>query len=124
MPHLQFEINKKLSNESKKKFISFVEESFSKIMHTVHSGGILLGAAMPATPIVQQGQAAARKKIIAKAAAASFGLVVVHGRQLTSAAAGEQRAWLSSRDGISYFILTLQFRSPTCKRNLIFVPVP
>ena len=34
MPHLQFEINKKLSNESKKKFISFVEESFSKIMQT------------------------------------------------------------------------------------------
>ena len=31
MPHLQFEINKKLNKESKKNFISFVEESFSKI---------------------------------------------------------------------------------------------
>ena len=34
MPHLQFEINKKLNKESKKKFISFAEESFSKIMET------------------------------------------------------------------------------------------
>ncbi|MAJ58282.1 MAG: tautomerase [Candidatus Pelagibacter sp.] len=34
MPHLQFEINKKLNKESKKKFVSFVEESFSKIMET------------------------------------------------------------------------------------------
>ncbi len=34
MPHLQFEINKKLNKESKKKFSCFVEESFSKIMET------------------------------------------------------------------------------------------
>ena len=34
MPHLQFEINKKLNKKSKKNFISFVEESFSKIMET------------------------------------------------------------------------------------------
>ena len=34
MPHLQFDINKKLSKESKKHFINFVEESFSKIMET------------------------------------------------------------------------------------------
>ena len=34
MPHLQFEINKKLNKESKNEFISFVEESFSKIMET------------------------------------------------------------------------------------------
>ena len=34
MPHLQFEINKKLNKESKKKFVSFVEESFSTIMET------------------------------------------------------------------------------------------
>ena len=34
MPHLQFDINKKLSKDSKKHFINFVEESFSKIMET------------------------------------------------------------------------------------------
>ena len=34
MPHLQFDINKKLNNESKNHFINFVEESFSKIMET------------------------------------------------------------------------------------------
>ena len=34
MPHLQFEINKIVEKESKKKFIAFVEESFSKIMQT------------------------------------------------------------------------------------------
>ena len=34
MPHLQFDINKKLNKESKNHFISFVEESFSKIMET------------------------------------------------------------------------------------------
>ena len=34
MPHLQFEINKKLNKKSKKNFISFVEKSFSKIMET------------------------------------------------------------------------------------------
>ena len=34
MPHLQFEINKKLNKESKNNFISFVEENFSRIMET------------------------------------------------------------------------------------------
>tara|TARA_B100000963_G_scaffold293472_1_gene263898 strand:- start:3763 stop:4155 length:393 start_codon:yes stop_codon:yes gene_type:complete len=34
MPHLQFEINKKLNKELKKNFTIFVEESFSKIMET------------------------------------------------------------------------------------------
>ncbi len=34
MPHLQFEINKKLNKESKNNFKSFVEKSFSKIMET------------------------------------------------------------------------------------------
>ena len=33
MPHLQFDINKKLNKESKNHFISFVEESF-QIMET------------------------------------------------------------------------------------------
>ena len=32
MPHLQFEINKKLKKNCKQKFIAFIEESFSKIM--------------------------------------------------------------------------------------------
>ena len=34
MPHLQFEINKKLDKKIKIKFIKFVEENFSKIMQT------------------------------------------------------------------------------------------
>ena len=34
MPHLQFEINKKLKKDCKQKFIVFIEESFSKIMQT------------------------------------------------------------------------------------------
>ena len=34
MPHLQFEINKKLNKKDKIKFINFIEESFSKIMQT------------------------------------------------------------------------------------------
>ncbi len=34
MPHLQFEINKVLNTEDKKKFINFVEKSFSTIMET------------------------------------------------------------------------------------------
>ena len=34
MPHLQFEINKKLKKNCKQKFIAFIEESFSKIMQT------------------------------------------------------------------------------------------
>ncbi len=34
MPHLQFEINKKLNKDCKQKFIAFIEESFSKIMQT------------------------------------------------------------------------------------------
>ena len=34
MPHLQFEINKKLKKSCKQKFIAFIEESFSKIMQT------------------------------------------------------------------------------------------
>jgi len=34
MPHLQFDINKKLDEEVKQKFIKFVEHSFSKIMET------------------------------------------------------------------------------------------
>ena len=37
MPHLQFDINKKLSKESKKHFINFVEESFSKIMEKLQN---------------------------------------------------------------------------------------
>ena len=34
MPHLQFEINKKLNKDLKEKFIKFVEVSFSEIMQT------------------------------------------------------------------------------------------
>ena len=34
MPHLQFDINKKLDEGVKQKFISFVEQSFSEIMET------------------------------------------------------------------------------------------
>jgi|TARA_B100000287_G_C20630600_1_gene779659 phenylpyruvate tautomerase PptA (4-oxalocrotonate tautomerase family) len=34
MPHLQFEINKKLNKKDKIKFIDFIEDSFSKIMQT------------------------------------------------------------------------------------------
>ncbi len=34
MPHLQFEINKKLKKNCKQKFIAFIEENFSKIMQT------------------------------------------------------------------------------------------
>ena len=34
MPHLQFDINKKLDEGVKHKFISFVEHSFSEIMET------------------------------------------------------------------------------------------
>ena len=34
MPHLQFEINKKLEKKSKKKFIIFIEKNFSKVMQT------------------------------------------------------------------------------------------
>ena len=34
MPHLQFEINKKLDKELKISFMSFVEKSFSEIMQT------------------------------------------------------------------------------------------
>ena len=34
MPHLQFEINKKLEKKSKKEFIIFIEKNFSKIMQT------------------------------------------------------------------------------------------
>tara|TARA_B100001248_G_C27069096_1_gene313098 strand:- start:55 stop:453 length:399 start_codon:yes stop_codon:yes gene_type:complete len=34
MPHLQFEINKKLEKKSKQKFIIFIEKNFSKIMQT------------------------------------------------------------------------------------------
>ena len=34
MPHLQFDINKKLDGGVKQKFIKFVEDSFSEIMET------------------------------------------------------------------------------------------
>lgn len=34
MPHLQFEINKKLEKKSKKEFIIFIEKNFSKVMQT------------------------------------------------------------------------------------------
>ncbi len=34
MPHLQFELNKKVSNESKEEFITQIRESFSNIMDT------------------------------------------------------------------------------------------
>ena len=34
MPHLQFEINKKLNKKDKIKFINFIKKSFSKIMQT------------------------------------------------------------------------------------------
>ena len=34
MPHLQFEINKKVKSEQKLLFINFVEKKFSKIMQT------------------------------------------------------------------------------------------
>ena len=34
MPHLQFDINKKIDKGVKQKFIKFVEHSFSEIMET------------------------------------------------------------------------------------------
>lgn len=34
MPHLQFELNKKVSNESKEEFVKEIRESFSQIMDT------------------------------------------------------------------------------------------
>ena len=34
MPHLQFEINKRLEKKSKQEFITFIEKNFSKIMQT------------------------------------------------------------------------------------------
>ncbi len=34
MPHLQFEINKKISNETKDKFVNEIRETFSSIMDT------------------------------------------------------------------------------------------
>jgi len=34
MPHLQFEINKKVSNETKDKFVNEIRETFSQIMDT------------------------------------------------------------------------------------------
>ena len=34
MPHLQFEINKKIDNETKDKFVNEIRETFSKIMDT------------------------------------------------------------------------------------------
>jgi 5-carboxymethyl-2-hydroxymuconate isomerase len=34
MPHLQFELNKKVSNESKEEFITQIRESFATIMDT------------------------------------------------------------------------------------------
>ena len=34
MPHLQFDINKKLEKQVKEEFIIFIEKSFSKIMQT------------------------------------------------------------------------------------------
>lgn len=34
MPHLQFEINKKVSNESKEEFVNEIRKSFSEIMDT------------------------------------------------------------------------------------------
>ena len=34
MPHLQFEINKKLKKKSKQEFIIFIEKNFSNIMQT------------------------------------------------------------------------------------------
>lgn len=34
MPHLQFEINKKVSNETKDKFVNQIRETFSEIMDT------------------------------------------------------------------------------------------
>lgn len=34
MPHLQFDINKKLEKKSKQKFIIFIEKNFSRIMQT------------------------------------------------------------------------------------------
>mgnify|MGYP001379267252 CR=1 FL=1 len=34
MPHLQFEINKKLKKKSKQEFIIFIEKNFSKVMQT------------------------------------------------------------------------------------------
>lgn len=34
MPHLQFEVNKELSNETKDKFVNEIRETFSKIMDT------------------------------------------------------------------------------------------
>jgi 5-carboxymethyl-2-hydroxymuconate isomerase len=34
MPHLQFEINKKVSNESKEEFVELIRKTFSEIMDT------------------------------------------------------------------------------------------
>ena len=34
MPHLQFEINKKINQKVKKSFIKYVQKSFSSIMQT------------------------------------------------------------------------------------------
>ncbi|PLY07224.1 MAG: tautomerase [Arcobacter sp.] len=34
MPHLQFEINKKISNETKDKFVNEIRDTFSEIMDT------------------------------------------------------------------------------------------
>ena len=34
MPHLQFEINKKLEKKTKQKFIIFIKKNFSKVMQT------------------------------------------------------------------------------------------
>ena len=34
MPHLQFDINKKLEKKSKQEFIIFIEKNFSKVMQT------------------------------------------------------------------------------------------
>jgi 5-carboxymethyl-2-hydroxymuconate isomerase len=34
MPHLQFEINKKVDNDTKDKFVNIIRETFSKVMDT------------------------------------------------------------------------------------------
>ena len=34
MPHLQFEINKKISNDTKEKFVNEIREAFSQVMDT------------------------------------------------------------------------------------------
>ena len=34
MPHLQFDINKKLDKQKKKRFFQFVKDNFGKIMNT------------------------------------------------------------------------------------------